>query len=242
MSEISQIPENLQILNVDYDSNIALREKYGVTSQHTFVLVDRNGNKIKSIQGLNHISELINFVGPELLNAIPQDTTSTGDIDLASGDIVTISSGKTETIEPSNTQQNITTTTETVKVTNNTTTPSNTNTKTTPTKETTIAKGIYTTYESGKKYITDPSKKVVLFFHASRCPNCRQAEADILVNKDNIDANLVILNVDYDTAKELKKQHGITTQTSYVIVNTDGTTQKKSVGFTTLSQIEKFAQ
>jgi thiol-disulfide isomerase/thioredoxin len=50
INEVNQLPENLQILNVDYDSNTELRQKYDVTSQHTFVLIDRNGNKIKSIQ------------------------------------------------------------------------------------------------------------------------------------------------------------------------------------------------
>jgi thiol-disulfide isomerase/thioredoxin len=41
------IPENTTILKVDYDSNQALRQKYGVTIQTTFVTVDENGNLIK---------------------------------------------------------------------------------------------------------------------------------------------------------------------------------------------------
>lgn len=105
---------------------------------------------------------------------------------------------------------------------------------------TTPLAGIYTDYEWGKKYISDPSKKVVLFFHASRCPSCKQAEKDILKNKDMIDSNLIILKVDYDTATELKKQYSITSQTSYVLLNTDGTLNKKSIGMTSLEDIEKF--
>lgn len=102
--------------------------------------------------------------------------------------------------------------------------------------------GIYTDYESGKKYISDPSKKVVLFFHASRCPSCKQAEQNILANKDSIDSDLVILKVDYDTATDLRKQYGITSQTSYVLVNSDGSLNKKSIGLTSLSAIEAFVQ
>lgn len=41
------IPQNTTILKVDYDSNQALRQKYGVTIQTTFVTVDENGNQIK---------------------------------------------------------------------------------------------------------------------------------------------------------------------------------------------------
>lgn len=206
LSEVDQLPTNLQILNVDYDSNTVLRQQYGVTSQHTFVLIDRKGNKIKSIQWLNHVSEIIDFVWSEILNPIvPQVMTG----EILTGDMV-------QTGNNSNTGSE-----EVI------TTPS---------------AGIYTDYESGKKYITDPSKKVVLFFHASRCPSCKAAESDIIANKDTIDSNLVIIKVDYDTASDLKKQYNITSQTSYVLVDSDGNLNKKSVGMTSLSSIEDFVR
>ncbi len=44
----SNLPDNLTIFKVDYDSNQALRKRYGVTIQTTFVKVDNSGNKIKS--------------------------------------------------------------------------------------------------------------------------------------------------------------------------------------------------
>jgi thiol:disulfide interchange protein len=37
------IPENIQILKVDFDKNSELRKKYNVLSQTTFILVDRDG-------------------------------------------------------------------------------------------------------------------------------------------------------------------------------------------------------
>lgn len=46
-----QFPKNLTIVDVDYDSNTELRQKYGVTVQHTFVQVDSRGNMIKKWSG-----------------------------------------------------------------------------------------------------------------------------------------------------------------------------------------------
>ncbi|MSR89376.1 thioredoxin [Patescibacteria group bacterium] len=53
-----QIPENLTIASVDYDKNTALKQKYGVTYQHTFVQVDANGNLIKKWSGSSNIDQL----------------------------------------------------------------------------------------------------------------------------------------------------------------------------------------
>lgn len=41
------IPEGTTIIKVDYDTNQALRQKYGVTLQTTLVKVDDNGNLIE---------------------------------------------------------------------------------------------------------------------------------------------------------------------------------------------------
>ena len=44
----SSLPDNVTILKIDYDSNQALRQKYGVTIQTTVVKVDASGNKVAS--------------------------------------------------------------------------------------------------------------------------------------------------------------------------------------------------
>lgn len=41
------IPENVTIVKIDYDTNQALRQKYGVTIQTTLVKIDDNGDLIK---------------------------------------------------------------------------------------------------------------------------------------------------------------------------------------------------
>ncbi|OGH66221.1 MAG: hypothetical protein A3J66_04185 [Candidatus Magasanikbacteria bacterium RIFCSPHIGHO2_02_FULL_47_14] len=47
----ASIPAGVTILKVDYDSSTALKQKYGVTYQHTFVQVDAEGNMIKKWSG-----------------------------------------------------------------------------------------------------------------------------------------------------------------------------------------------
>ncbi len=41
-----QIPTGVTVLKTDYDSSTALKQKYGVNYQHTFVQIDSNGNLI----------------------------------------------------------------------------------------------------------------------------------------------------------------------------------------------------
>jgi len=47
------VPDGVTVLKVDYDSNQALRQKYGVTLQTTFVEVDRNGELIEKYVAYN---------------------------------------------------------------------------------------------------------------------------------------------------------------------------------------------
>lgn len=49
-----QLPDNLVIFKVDYDTNQALRQKYGVTLQTSFVRVDEKGDKVKSMVAYNN--------------------------------------------------------------------------------------------------------------------------------------------------------------------------------------------
>lgn len=43
------VPDGVTIIKVDYDSNQALRQKYGVTFQTTLVRVDDQGNLVKKL-------------------------------------------------------------------------------------------------------------------------------------------------------------------------------------------------
>jgi thioredoxin 1 len=60
-TNLQSIRTNEQLLKVDYDSNTDLRAKYGVTQQHTFVKVDKDGNFISKAVGLSTVEEINNF-------------------------------------------------------------------------------------------------------------------------------------------------------------------------------------
>ncbi|MBI4088019.1 thioredoxin family protein [Candidatus Kaiserbacteria bacterium] len=50
-SHLSDIPGGLTILDVDYDTSSALKQKYGVTYQHTLVQVRSDGSMISKWSG-----------------------------------------------------------------------------------------------------------------------------------------------------------------------------------------------
>lgn len=50
-SRTSEIPAGVTVLKTDYDSNSELKQKYGVTYQHTFVQIDSNENQVSKWNG-----------------------------------------------------------------------------------------------------------------------------------------------------------------------------------------------
>jgi thiol-disulfide isomerase/thioredoxin len=58
-ANLSKIPESLSILDVNYDDSSTLKQKYGVTYQHTFVQVDKDGVLIKKWSGSPTLTAII---------------------------------------------------------------------------------------------------------------------------------------------------------------------------------------
>jgi len=56
---LSRLPGNVALFTIDYDTNVALRQQYGVTTQHTLVLVETDGTAIKSWRGGNTLTALL---------------------------------------------------------------------------------------------------------------------------------------------------------------------------------------
>lgn len=50
-------------------------------------------------------------------------------------------------------------------------------------------------------------QQVVLYFSADRCPLCRTLTADIEREGNEVPKNLVIFDIDYDTATALKAKY-----------------------------------
>lgn len=53
-ANLSNIPDGVHLLRVDYDTETELKKKYGIVRQHTLVHVNANGDKIKDLTGLNN--------------------------------------------------------------------------------------------------------------------------------------------------------------------------------------------
>ncbi len=73
-------------------------------------------------------------------------------------------------------------------------------------------------------------KKVALFFYADRCPTCRRLNTDIQKKIDTLPSNSIVFKVDYDTARDLKKQYGVTSQHTVVALNNDLSIKSKIIG------------
>ncbi len=57
-AEAGAIPAGLTIVKVDFDDSDELRQKYGVTIQHTFVQVDADGNELAKWNGSVTVDEI----------------------------------------------------------------------------------------------------------------------------------------------------------------------------------------
>lgn len=58
-SSLDQIPIDLTIVVVDFDSAAELRKQYGVTVQHTFVQIDASGEALAKWSGSTTIDEVV---------------------------------------------------------------------------------------------------------------------------------------------------------------------------------------
>jgi thiol-disulfide isomerase/thioredoxin len=99
----------------------------------------------------------------------------------------------------------------------------------TPTVEPTPAasEGAYVEYSDDA--IAQAEGRVLLFFHAPWCPQCRSVESDILA--DGVPAGVTIIKVDYDSRQDLRQRYGVTLQTTFVEVDADGTELQKHVAY-----------
>jgi thiol-disulfide isomerase/thioredoxin len=59
-TNLSLIPQDALIVKVDYDTSDALKQKYGVTSQHTTVLIDKDMNLVSKKLGAKTVSDILN--------------------------------------------------------------------------------------------------------------------------------------------------------------------------------------
>ncbi|MEN9413680.1 MAG: hypothetical protein RLZZ342_767 [Candidatus Parcubacteria bacterium] len=61
-AHLKEIPTGVTILDVDYDTAAALKQKYGVTYQHTFVQVDAQGNQLAKWSASPTLSDIVSHL------------------------------------------------------------------------------------------------------------------------------------------------------------------------------------
>jgi thiol-disulfide isomerase/thioredoxin len=96
--------------------------------------------------------------------------------------------------------------------------------------------GSYSDYSPDQISLAE-SGKVVLFFHASWCPTCRAADKSIASNIATIPDGVHILKVDYDSATDLRREYGVTTQHTFVQIDANGNFVTKFSGLRKVDDI-----
>ena len=64
--------------------------------------------------------------------------------------------------------------------------------------------------------------RTVLFFDASWCPDCQKLKNALSTEHDVIPADVTVVDVDYDSHNDLRKQYGVTMQHTFVEVDAQG--------------------
>lgn len=81
-------------------------------------------------------------------------------------------------------------------------------------------------YVALAEYNNDPSKysgsKKVYFFHASWCPICQGIDKEINADTTKIPAGVTFIKTDFDTSTSLRQKYGVTTQYTFVQVDSSG--------------------
>lgn len=117
--------------------------------------------------------------------------------------------------------------------------PAASSTAPSPKTEAVAAAGGWITWED---YQQDPAKyagtDVVLFFNASWCPTCQNTVKSLDAAKADFPSGLTVVSVDYDTATDLKKQYGVTTQHTFVQIDPDGAEVQKWSGTESVDAIQ----
>lgn len=101
------------------------------------------------------------------------------------------------------------------------------NTSTQPSETTKPVAGTYQSYSADA--VAKSSATDLLFFHAAWCPQCRQLDGDIKAK--GAPDGVAIFKVDYDSNQALRKQYGVTLQTTVVRVDANGNFVEKFVAY-----------
>ena len=78
----------------------------------------------------------------------------------------------------------------------------------------------YDQYQAFKDTYAD--SKVVLFFNATWCPDCRAINEALTSDPGKIPAGTTVVSVDYDQHADLRQRYGVTMQHTFVQIDSSG--------------------
>ena len=90
--------------------------------------------------------------------------------------------------------------------------------------------GNYFVYSPENLAIAQERGRVVLYFWASWCPTCRVLDRELSERGDELPEGVTLLQVNYDTERELRAQYAITQQHTLVEIDSDGDEVRKWIG------------
>jgi thioredoxin 1 len=86
------------------------------------------------------------------------------------------------------------------------------------------------------------SKTVVYFFAAGWCPTCKDAYKNIKADFRSLPEDVVIVFVDFDKAKDLKKKYSVSYQHTFVAIGPGGAEKNTWFGSRTIAEIVRGAK
>ena len=92
-----------------------------------------------------------------------------------------------------------------------------------------VASSFVGDYQTFSDDVIGNGEHSVLFFYAAWCSTCKAKDASLSEWYASAEFPVKTYRVDYDTAKELNAQYGVTMQDTFVLINGEGTEVTKAV-------------
>lgn len=101
--------------------------------------------------------------------------------------------------------------------------------------ESTMEKKVWDYVSYNPDIIASTSGNKVLFFHASWCPSCRSADSHF--SSATFPADLTVIKTNFDTSGDLKEKYEVTSQHTFVQVDSEGNLVSKWIWSRTVDDI-----
>lgn len=202
-AELQQFPMGTIIYKVNYDKEEDLKKEYKITTQSVFIVVDAQGQ----------VSETL--VAPskaQLVKAIQKVSANTNEESAA-----VVEEANTAEAEANESPETKAKEKAEAEAKNKETSTNSESAK-------------YLSYSASTVAASHGQEAYALFFHAPWCPVCVGMEADIKATLSDFPVGSKIFKADFDTELDLRKQYGITIQSTIVIIDKDGKVAEKLTG------------